>query len=412
MKKYNFSHKGWLMIFISFFLYLLTAACTSDGENVILPKLAAANGWDYTQVLSLATAAGCLSVIGNLFLGKICEKKGPKFSIILGLLTSACFVFLYGSASNLMVYAIGIFGAICCAQSISFFGASALIANWFPKKKGLAMGIVTIGPPIATITMVSVMNSLLGALGLKKGVLVISAVLVIVAIICFIFVHDTPEECGETPDNMSQKELTAFHSKEEHTEKLPLGQLLKKKAFWYILIMMGICNLTQTGLMAQFLVRYQGTGISENTVVIMMSIMAFIGIFGSMIVGFFENKLGTQKAYSIFAALFALAFLLNFTDVPVLVYLSIPLFGIVLTLMQIFLSAFELSVFGRKNFKQANAVLFPMISMIGQLSFLLISACLKLFGEVRYAYLIFAILLFVTLILNKLLSTEIVKNET
>ena len=29
------------------------------------------------------------------------------------------------------------------------------------------MGIVTIGPPVATITMVSVMNSLLGSLGLK-----------------------------------------------------------------------------------------------------------------------------------------------------------------------------------------------------------------------------------------------------
>lgn len=398
------------MIFISFCLYLLTAACTSDGENVILPKLAAANGWDYTKVLSLATAAGALSVIGNLLLGKICEKKGPKFSIILGLLTSACFVFLYGSATNLTVYAIGLFGAICCGQSISFFGASALIANWFPRKKGLAMGIVTIGPPVATIAMVSVMNSLLGSLGLKKGVVVISAVLLLVALFCLFAVHDTPEECGETPDNMPKEELEKLHSEEEHTEKLPLGQLLKMKSFWYILLMMGICNLTQTGLMAQFLVRYQGTDIPESTVIVMMSIMAVIAIFGSMIVGYFENKLGTQKAYSIFAALFALAFLLNFTNIPGLVYLSVSMFGVVLTLMQIFLSAFELSVFGRKNFKQANAVLFPLISMIGQMTFLLISACLKIFGEVRYAYLIFAILLFATLFLNQLLKAEINKN--
>ena len=398
------------MIFISFCLYLLTAACTSDGENVILPKLAAANGWDYTKVLSLATAAGALSVIGNLLLGKICEKKGPKFSIILGLLTSACFVFLYGSATNLTVYAIGLFGAICCGQSISFFGASALIANWFPRKKGLAMGIVTIGPPVATIAMVSVMNSLLGSLGLKKGFVVISAVLLLVALFCLFAVHDTPEECGETPDNMPKEELEKLHSEEEHTEKLPLGQLLKMKSFWYILLMMGICNLTQTGLMAQFLVRYQGTDIPESTVIVMMSIMAVIAIFGSMIVGYFENKLGTQKAYSIFAALFALAFLLNFTNIPGLVYLSVPMFGVVLTLMQIFLSAFELSVFERKNFKQANAVLFPLISMIGQMTFLLISACLKIFGEVRYAYLIFAILLFATLFLNQLLKAEINKN--
>ena len=318
--------------------------------------------------------------------------------------------FFHGSATNLTVYAIGLFGAICCGQSISFFGASALIANWFPRKKGLAMGIVTIGPPVATIAMVSVMNSLLGSLGLKKGVVVISAVLLLVALFCLFAVHDTPEECGETPDNMPKEELEKLHSEEEHTEKLPLGQLLKMKSFWYILLMMGICNLTQTGLMAQFLVRYQGTDIPESTVIVMMSIMAVIAIFGSMIVGYFENKLGTQKAYSIFAALFALAFLLNFTNIPGLVYLSVPMFGVVLTLMQIFLSAFELSVFGRKNFKQANAVLFPLISMIGQMTFLLISACLKIFGEVRYAYLIFAILLFATLFLNQLLKAELNKN--
>lgn len=398
------------MIFVSFLLYLLTAACTTDGENVILPRLAAANGWDYTHVLNLATAAGCLSVIGNLLLGKICEKKGAKFSILLGLVTSACFVFLYGSATNMAVYAIGLFGAICCGQSVSFFGASALIANWFPRKKGLAMGIVTIGPPVATITMVSVMNSLLGSLGLKKGVMVISAVLLIVAVFCLIFVHDTPEECGETPDNMSREELQKFQKEEEETERLPIRTLLKKKAFWYILIMMGICNLTQTGLMAQFLVRYQGSPIGESTVVIMMSVMAVIAIFGSILVGYCENKMGTQKAYSLFAALFAVAFLLNFTDIPVLIYLSVPIFGIVLTLMQIFLSAFELSVFGRKNFKQANAVLFPLISMIGQLTFLLISACLKIFGAVRYAYPVFTVLLLITIFVNGLLAKETMEN--
>ncbi len=406
MKKYNFSRRGWSIIIICFFLYLLTAACTSDGENVILPKLAAANGWDYTKVLNLATAAGCLSVAGNLLLGRVCEKKGPKFSIILGLLASALFVFLYGSSGSIRIYTIGLFGAICCGQSISFFGASALIANWFPKKKGLAMGIVTVGPPIATITMVSVMNFLLGSLGLKKGVVVISAVLLIAAVICFLLVRDTPEECGETPDNMAKEELAQFLSEEEHTDKLPLSQLLKMKAFWCILGMMGICNLTQTGLMAQFLARYEGSPIPESTVVLMMSCMAVMGIFGSMIVGYVENKLGTKKSYGLFAALFAAAFLVNFTNIPALVYLSIPMFGLVLTLMQIYLSAFEISVFGRTNFKQANAVLFPLISMIGQMTFLLISACLNIFGEIRYAYPVFAVLLVVTIFINMLLPME------
>lgn len=406
MKRYNFGKRGWSIIAICFVLYLLTAACTTDGENIILPKLAAANNWQYTRVLTLASAAGCASVLGNLLLGKVCEKKGPKFAIMLGLIGSAVFVYLYSTASQIWVYAVGLFGAICCGQSISFFGASALIANWFPRKKGLAMGIVTVGPPVATISMVSVMNYLMNNMGLKMGVLIISGVLAVVALICLAFVKDTPEECGCTPDNMPAESLEALHAQEMQAQKLPLAQLFRMRTFWYILIMMGICNLTQTGLMSQFLKRYIDSGFSEGTAALMMSIMAFVGIFGSMIVGYVENRIGTKKSYGFFATWFALAFVLNFSNVPVLMTISIPMFGIVLTFMQIFLSAFEISAFGRTNFKQANAVLFPMISMIGQLTFLLMSVCISLFGEVRYAYLVFAALLMFTLVLNRGIPLE------
>ena len=151
MKRYDFGRKHWMIIIISFCLFLLTNAATSDGENVILPKLAALRGWDYAGMLAIVSAAGVLSVIGSVVIGKICEKKGPKFTIIMGLILSAVFVFMYGTAPKLWIFAIGLFGVTCAAQGISYFGANALIANWFPTKKGLAMGIVSIGPPAATI---------------------------------------------------------------------------------------------------------------------------------------------------------------------------------------------------------------------------------------------------------------------
>ena len=398
MKNYNFGKRGWSIIAVSFVLYLLTAVCTTDGENIILPKLAEANGWQYTTVLTLASAAGCASILGTALLGRICERKGPKFAILLGLLGSAVFVFLYATAAHIWIYFVGLFGAICCGQSISYLGASALIANWFPKKKGLAMGIVTIGPPVATISMVSVMNVLMNSMGLKAGVLVICGVLVVVALICLAFVKDTPEECGCTPDNLPPESPSGLPEWEE--QKLPLSALFKMRSFWYLLIMMGIANLSQTGLMSQFLKRCTDSGFSEGTAALMMSCMAFLGIFGSLLVGNVENRVGTRKAYGFFVIWFAAAFVLNFTNVPALMALSILMFGVVLTFMQIFLPSFEISIFGRTNFKQANSVLFPMISVIGQLTFLLISACISLFGEVRYAYLVFAALLVVSAILN------------
>lgn len=394
MKKYSFSKKHWLVIVICFVLFLLANAVTSDSENVILPKLAEANGWDYSLVLTLATVAGCSSVVGSLFLGKLCEKMGGKFAIIFGLVASAVFVFLYGTSSSLLIFVIGLFGTICCGQSISFFGANTVVANWFPKKKGLAMGIISIGPPAATIIMVSVLNAIIGKAGITGGIFTLCGVCILVAIICGLLVHNTPEEVGETPDNLPvENKLDADELKPTTT----VSKLLKTKAFWMVAAICGICSMSQTGLMAQWLVRYTSNGYTETKAAFMMSICAVAGIFGSMIAGNIENRLGTKKGYVVLALWFMASFILNFTNITPLVYLSVPMFGLSITLYQIFMPAFEISVFGRENFKVVNGILFPLVSMCGQLTFLVIALCMNLFGEVRFAYIVFTVLLGITL---------------
>lgn len=405
-EKYNFSARHWSMIGICFLLCLLANAVTSDSENVILPLLSDANGWDYYgKVLTFATIAGCTSIVGNLILGKICEKKGAKFMTVLSLFAAAIFVFLYGTATTYPLLVIGLIGTICFGQSISFLGANAIIASWFPYKKGLAMGFVTIGPPAATVMMVSALTFLINHVGIKGGIYTICGVLIAVAVLCIIFVHNTPEEVGCTPDNLSKQEIEALErgknaliSANSKEHKMTVKELVRTRAFWFIVIIIGICSLTQTGLMAQWIVRYQGTAF-ESKAGLLMSIAAVVGIFGSMIAGYLENKLGTQKAYAVLAMWFAVALVMNFTNIPILVYISVPMFGLTITFMQIFMPAFELSVFGRANFAQANAIIFPVVSICGQLTFLLISACKSIFGEVRSVYIVFAILLLITAVL-------------
>lgn len=409
--KYSFSVKHWTTIFLCFLLSFLTNVVTSDSENVILPKWAAINGFsdsaNYAKVLLIVTIAGCMSVLGSIIFAKLCEKKGPKFVIISGLIGSAIFVLLYGTSTNLIVFAIGLIGTICCGQCLGFIGGSAVIANWFPRKKGLAMGFVSVGPPAASVIMVLILPVLINALGVTGGISIISGFLLVMAVLCMLFLHNTPEQVGETPDNLpmnSEAEEEAKTKDASYTTK----SLLKNRNLWLIAIIIGICSMAQTGLMAQWLKRYEGTSF-EAIAGIMMSACAVIGIFGSMIVGFLENKLGTKKSYVVLAIWFAVAFVFNFTGVQALVYVSTAMFGIVLSLLQIYMPAFEISAFGREGFRQANAIVFPFVSLCGQLAFAVISAVIWIFGEVKYVYLLFAGLLVLSAVLAMLIKFQ--KNE-
>ncbi len=392
-------------IVFCFLLYIINNAITSDGENVILPKLAAANGWEYAHVLLIASVAGCLSILGQLVMGRICAKKDARFTIVLCLCLSAFFLLLYGSAQTMWVYAVGLFGVICCSMSYSYMGANALIANWFPTKKGIAMGFVSVGAPVSTVCMVSVLTLSVNRLGLPVTVRILSGVLLVLALVCLLWIRNRPEEYGETPDGLPLEEVQALMATEKDAgvskETLSVKALLSMKETWLIIGIIGVCSMSQTGLMAQFVVRYTQSGYAESTAIVMLSVCAAIGIFGSMLSGNLEHRLGTRRAYGILALIFAAALVINFTNVAPLIWVSIPLFGINITILQIFLTSFELAVYGRDNFRAANAIIFPVICMLGQVSLLVISVCIRLFGEVRYAYLIFAVLLVVSTGLNQ-----------
>ena len=383
--KYNFNANQWITIAICFLLAMLCNAITSDSENVILPMLAKENGWDYYgKVLTIVSAAGVLSVIGNFVLGKLCETKGAKFVIIFSLIAGAFFVFLYGTSANYIVLLIGLIGTISCGQSLFYLGVNAIVSNWFSDNKGIAMGFISVGPPVATVVMVSLLTFVIRALGTRGGIFVICGVLLLVALLCVFLIHDAPKDMG------------ASALKEETDTGVSTRKILRTPALWFIILSIGICSMAQTGLMAQWIVRYNGTKFSSQAGW-MMSLCAVVGIFGSMIAGSIENKLGIKRGYAFLAIWFVIALVFNFTNLPVLVYISIPMFGLIITMFQIFMPLFVNAVFGREGFKQANAIVFPLTGLMGQLTFLVIALCKNAFGDVRYAYLIYATLIIISI---------------
>lgn len=406
MKKYDFSKRHWMIVILCFVMFVMSNACATDGENVLLPRIAEANGWEYTDVLNIASIAGMLSIIIQLIAGRICAKKGTKFVIISCLICSSVFMLIYGCSTQLWMLAIGLFGVIGCAMSSIFIGITSLIANWFPRKKGLAMGIVSMGPPVCTIIMVSVLTMLINYAGLSRGVMVISGSVILLAIAAYFIVFDKPEMCGETPDNISEEEMKLFVEEEANTATLTTKELVKMKDFWLIVAVVGILSLVTTGLMAQFLVRYTTSGYKESTAIMMLSVTAAVGIFGSVLCGNMVNKLGTKRAYVFYVIIYVVALLINSTNINILVIISIPLLGLIITVLHNFMTAFQVSVFGRTNYSVANALVFPIINTMGQGAFMVISLCIKAFGEVRYAYVIFAVLLIVSLVLSRFITVK------
>lgn len=171
---------------------------------------------------------------------------------------------------------------------------------------------------------------------------------------------------------------------------MPLKQMIRQKKMWITGIIFGLNSMATLGIMGQFVVRHKEAGIPENMVLVMLSICAVAGIAGGPFMGMLEQRSGARKAFSLSCVIYVVGFLLNFSNLWIGIGISIILFGIGVTGTQIFLPSFLANIFGRKDFKSAYAIAFPLSNLICQLSFLVNAAALRWFGEIRFAYLFFA----------------------
>ena len=143
--KSNFGAKGWLMIFVAGLMFYFYAGMCTDGLNTIVTNFANAHGVDEAAILSLTTPASWLGLIGAALASWLVSKRGNRPIMLIAAILGGITYMMYGVVSTLAGFTI-------ITALANFFGmgychtcANALMANWFPTKKGLALGWATMG---------------------------------------------------------------------------------------------------------------------------------------------------------------------------------------------------------------------------------------------------------------------------
>ena len=401
-KKHNFSKKHWIIIIFGFILFFLYNAAASDGMNVIIPQLSAEQGWNYEYLLSFATVAGVISCFFVILFGKLGEKKGPRFMICISLIATGVFFFLYGHAASIPMFVVALCGVISCSSAFSFVGVSSLVANWFPTKKGIAQGFASMGCPFSSMTSVAMFTFAFAGFGFGPSMTFFAVLLGVMAVICLIVLKDTPEECGEYPDSIPPEERSR-----EELETVSIGtprstrEVMKDKRLWMVAVLMGFYSMCSLGVMGQFVVRHSEISyLQQEVVLLMLTCCAVAGLFGGPIWGALDTRFGTKKAYILCALNYMIALLLNFTDSLPLICISIVMLGLGACGIQVFLTAWLVSIFGRRDFGPAYTIAYPITNVFCQTCYLVIAIARSTFGEMRYAYLFFAAFLFISIVIS------------
>ena len=383
------------MVLHSFLMYWIYGTLIGGGLSVIVTQYCGMTGLNPSLVTSVNTAGGFLSVAMTFLIGRWVITKGVRGITAFSCLGTAIGLCLLGNGTGLGTYILWSVISQGLYNGYSFTASNALIANWFPRKKGWVMGITTSGMMAASFTSVLFITVCSPKIGFTNVCYILAAVIAMLGLVSLKWIVNTPEECGLLPDNMplTDRELQVLGFGEPRQDWTARSLIGSKDGICYI-VGFGLLFIATTGGITAFVPYMLERGYSQLDAVGLMSLTSLLSLAGSFVIGYLDTKLGTKKASLIFAMLYAIgyvgAFALTGTQRLFLLplWLSMASGGANANLM----ASTLISQYGRVNYAGVWSVLFTGASLIRNLCYLLIGTIVTLSGTYAKVYLFWGII--------------------
>lgn len=369
--KSNFGVLGWCLIIYMALTFFITGLGGSV-QNITAGIFEQMYGWSSAFVISLNSIGGWIGAVFIFFFGMFMSRGKLKLRstiLISGIAVGVCYIIM-GNTGSLVLYAL-----IFCIYQIFYslwaqLANQALCNNWFPRKKGVAIGWATMGFPLAPSLGLVLFATLLGKAGLSTAYIAIGAFAIVLCIAAAIIFTDYPEQRGLFPDNdktlsreQADKELAEGR---EMIEKSPwsLKRMLTTKEVWLLFIPCGFIGFFAAGSISQVVPRLLSIGYTSDAATGMISACALIAVPGSYIIGFIDSKLGTKKAYIISMIMVIVSCILYSIANHVTIWIGLIIIGVALGGSSNFAMSLTTSYWGRFHFQKAFGVTLTITQLI------------------------------------------------
>ena len=236
----------------------------------------------------IATASGISSVmtaIASPFFGRMIDRFGVRtplaISIVLFALATAALSLLPGSVFGL--YAMfALTGLVAIGQTPGSY--SKVVAAWFDRQRGFALGIVLAGVGMGTVVIPRICNTLIGTFGWRDAYLGLAGVIILLALLPVLaFVREPTSANAGTPiGDLSPGAVLPGVSMKEAA---------RDRRFWYMLISFFLAVVAINGSLVHVVPMLTDRGMSLSDAVTIISSAGIALIVGRLLAGWIIDRI-------------------------------------------------------------------------------------------------------------------------
>jgi MFS family permease len=259
-------------------------------------------GWSQTEAFAgLFYAVLMMTFIGPFF-GQLVDRVGARRIILVGLVCEAALIASFAAQDdNVLTFQLRYALLALFGVGTTHIAFTRIIAVWFDRRRGLALGITLAGVGIGGFGWPLLSQWAIAALGWRDAYLVVAATVLLVGCSAILLVvRESPQSMGLLPDGAAP---SAGQGSSSLPPGLTLREALATRTFWFMLAAFLLIGVGITSVQVHLVPLLVSRGVTPMRAANVLSILAVALIVGRIGAGWLMDRF--------FAPRVAIAFLLG-----------------------------------------------------------------------------------------------------
>jgi len=349
---------GWRMLVVCFLANFLANAVTlSAFGNFVVPLAEAFDVQTATIGYGIAMAILTMGVAGP-FVGRWLDQGLARRVMTIGSLMTGVGLLLLSRATELWYAGVCYVGLACMGAALfGMMPSMTLIANWFVRRRGLAIGITVAGATVASYVAPATAQYLIDHHGWQTAVSAFGWLTLAVSVPLFgtlVIAH--PEAVGQRPDGDGPPEADAAPQPSDHAPR-ETGELMRDARLWLLAVGFGLVMTSPVVLIGVAVPYGLSLGFSGQQATVFYLAMAPFSLLGKVVIGSLADVAPVKPAIMLVVLVNVLVWVLFYVEPSYTLFLVTgAIYGVGIGGAAPLQGVAQGLVFGRANFGRASGL--------------------------------------------------------
>jgi MFS family permease len=288
---------GWFVV-AGAFLVLSVNYGSRYCFGIFVKPMALEYEWSRSVISIAASINIFIYAVGGILSGRLLDRMAPKWIMTTGGVITAAAFMLAGFVKTPWQFYL-VYGVLCGAgmAGIGVVVSSSYVGKWFIKKRGVAIGITTIGIGFGTMVLTPLAGYVVKNYDWQTGFIFLGVMVLSVVIFIpqLVMGRVKPEECGMLPDGEETVKLTSNLTGVEDIPSLSMTPVLTDSRFWIITICYTVAIMAEMLAFVHQVPHALDKNIGKVVAASSLGVIGGASIFGRFFFGWLSDRIKDVK---------------------------------------------------------------------------------------------------------------------